>query len=212
MSAENLLYLADTTGHVRSLPAAALPFSSREEPNPLARLMFNMRSLTSDFLGHRLAVSYRFANRVDFISVDGRSLTSVADPRRTRRPDFRVTKRGIVWRSGTHLAYAAAIAASDRYVYAVFCGCTEEERDRAEQPRLVHVYSWNGPFVAELSLHRAVTAITVTQDDRLLYGALRGQYPLIGEWVLPFASQERPLTVSDPSTQTKPASARAGEK
>ena len=185
MSPDHVLFIADSSGHVDPLDAVELPFTKRHFPDSVTRLLANMRSLAVDQDGGQFAISYRLANRLDFFRIDGRFVRTVRGPMNVAEPAFRRERGRVGLKSNTALAYGAAITASRRYVYAVWCGCTTEERSLGEKPRLILVYSWSGEFVTSFSLTGTVSAIAVSNDDRFLYSVRTHPWGAIEEWELP---------------------------
>jgi hypothetical protein len=76
--------------------------------------------------------------------------------------------------------------ATDRYVYALFCGC---KPGQGSLPAMLHVYDWNGNFVAEFAFDQEVTALDVSDDDQVIYATYEQPYPGLGEWRLPSRTQ-----------------------
>lgn len=185
MSPDHVLFLGDSSGHLRPSDSVDLPFSPGRFSDARVRLLANMRSLAVDPRRERLVLSYRLANRLDFFRTDGGFLWSASGPRAIAEPRFRLERGRITLDRDSELAYGAALAASSKHVYAVWCGCTTNERERGEKPRLVHVYRWTGEFVREFALPGPVSAIAVSDDDRFLYTVRTHPQQSIEEWELP---------------------------
>ncbi len=60
--------------------------------------------------------------------------------------------------------------------------------------RFVHVFDWEGNFVTAIQLDTDVAAITVDQDEGVLYGIRHLPYPAIVRYSLADAFPTRVLT------------------
>lgn len=174
-----LIALRSTRDEPRLL-AGSPPFTPRRIAHATGRRLLNRNFLASDPQRKRLALSYQYEPRIDFFTSDGAQYGSVTGPRSTR-PRWRVESDRFFWDDSNEMAYWR-IDATDRYVYTLFCGCQDREN---RMPSLLHVYRWNGDFVAEIALDREVTSFAVAPDDTLLYASVRDPYPAVGEWRLP---------------------------
>lgn len=131
--------------------------------------------------GGRVALAYQHLSRIDFFESEGLHYVTALGPRRTS-PKFELSNGDRLEVSlESEGAYWIADATND-YVYALFCGCRLEA---GSTPRYLHVYRWDGTFVREYDLGREVMAITVTEDNKYLYGSFMDPVPGIGEWRLP---------------------------
>lgn len=168
------------TGTPRARLAAEPPFTERHVPDWNGRRLLNRSFMAVDGAAERIALAYQFAPRIDFFTIDGARYGSVEGPRRTT-PRWRMRDGRFTWEDANEMAYWS-VRATDRYVYALFCGCRLDEQ---RLPDRVHVFRWNGDLVGELALDRPVMALAVSADDERLYGAIEEPYPTIGEWTLP---------------------------
>lgn len=162
--------------------AADPPFSPARMAHPTGRRLLNRSFLTANPSRTRLALTYQWKSRIDFFTIDGERIGSVQGPRETTAV-FRVADGRFFWGADdeNEMAYWQ-VDATERYVYALFCGCLPGE---GNMPQSLHVFDWNGDFVAEVGLDRQVTSLDVTDDDRMLYGTVEAPYPGVGQWRLP---------------------------
>jgi hypothetical protein len=133
----------------------------------------------------KVALVYQHVSRVDFFRTDGASIGTVDGPRPTRASfRFDSTRKRLFWNSDNEMGYIAA-AATERYVYAAFCGCADGRRP---ETRYLHVFRWNGDFVGEFVVDRPILEFTVAPNDSLMYGVFGSPRPnVVGEWRLPFS-------------------------
>jgi hypothetical protein len=175
-------------GRVIERLAADPPFKERDMPHATGRRLLNRSFLAANPSRTRLVLTYQWKSRVDFFTIGGERIGSVQGPRETS-PVFRVSQDRFFWGEDdeNEMAYWT-VDATERYVYALFCGCFPGE---GNMPAYLHVFDWNGNFVAEVAFDRQVTALDVTDDDQMLYATFEAPYPGVGEWRLPprFSSQ-----------------------
>lgn len=180
------LLLVDSTARPLARMSTRPPFDARRISHPTGRRFLNRNFMAVDPARRRLALAYQYESRLDFLTAEGIRYGTVTPPRRTQAR-WRIAGDRFFWDEDNETAYVAA-AASDRYVYALFCGCRDSEK---RLPRQVHVFTWSGDLVAELALDREVLELTVAPDDSHLYGAIMEPVPVVGEWDLPAALRER---------------------
>ena len=126
-----------------------------------------------------VTLAYRHLSRLDFYTADGDLIRSTMGPRVAPLPQPEGQDR-------LPITHDAGITASDRYVYVNYCDdCREGYWPLGVKPRLVHIYTLNGEFVAELMFDRQLSCIAVTADDSLLYAGVFEPHPMIAEWNLP---------------------------
>ena len=179
------LLVLDSAGRAVRRIAAEQPFPARVMPHVTGRRLLNRSYLTIEPDGSRLALTYQWASRIDFFSSEGRLLGSVQGPRATAAK-YRINDGDrFFWDPQGQMAYTG-VQSTDRFVYAMFCGCREAD-DRDQRSQRVHVFRWNGDFVTEIQLDRRVTAFAVSSDDSFLYGSITEPHPAVGEWKLPAA-------------------------
>jgi hypothetical protein len=188
--ADYTLLLLNDRGVAVSRTVADPPFAHRL-PRAAGARMANRSFLAPDPRTGRLALSYQFAGRVDFFRPDGTRYGTATGPRAVKSRFHYDSKGRFQWDRNNEMAHWG-IAATSRYVYTLFCGC--EMQHGSESPQLLHVYDWNGRFVAEVALDRPLRALSVSEDDSYLYGAFEEPTPGVGEWKLPvsLASGSRP--------------------
>lgn len=180
------LLVMDSTGRPIGRIAADPPFPAGTIPHPVGRRLLNRSYLDAAPSGRRLALAYQWTSRIDVFNQDGARIGSTRGPR-PAAARYRVRDNRFFWDPQGEMAYTA-IRATDRYIYALFCGCREAD-DPDQRSQRVHVFRWNGDFVSELQLDRRVTAFTVSHDDSVLYAFVTEPHPAIGEWRLPVALQ-----------------------
>ena len=181
------LLVMDDGGWPVARVGAAPPFRPELTRIPGAR-QANRGFIAADPRGERMALAYQFASRVDFFGPEGARYGTVQGPRAvTARYHIDGTGR-FRWKDDNEMAHWG-MAATQRYVYTLFCGCKLLTGN--ESPALLHVYDWEGRFVAELALDRPIRSLAVSPDDAILYGGYEEPYPAVGEWRLPASLRER---------------------
>ncbi|HEX8391759.1 MAG TPA: BF3164 family lipoprotein [Longimicrobium sp.] len=172
----------DSAGRIRSRLASDPPFTTKHIANATGRRLLNRSFMTVNPSRTRLALSYQWKSRVDFFTIEGERIGSVAGPRHTTAT-FRVAGDRFFWGRDdeNEMAYWQ-MDSTERYVYALFCGC---KPGLGNLPSMLHVYDWNGNFVAEFAFDRQVTSLDVSDDDRVVYATMESPYPGVGEWRLP---------------------------
>lgn len=172
----------DTLGKPLARLVSDPPFKERHMPVRAGRRILNRGFLDADPAGRRLAMAYQWTSRIDFFTADGTRLGSVQGPRPTT-PRYRHRDNLFFYDEAAEMAYTS-LRATDRYVYALFCG-TDGKTKAPQLGNRVHVFRWNGDFVAELQLDQPVLEFAVSDDDRTLYASTVDPYPVVGEWRLP---------------------------
>jgi hypothetical protein len=172
----------DTLGKPLARLVSDPPFKERHMPVRAGRRILNRGFLDADPAGRRLAMAYQWTSRIDFFTADGTRLGSVQGPRRTT-PRYRHRDNLFFYDKAAEMAYVS-LRATDRYVYALFCGI-DAKQNVPQLGNRVHVFRWNGDFVAELQLDQPVVEFAVSGDDRTLYATTVDPYPVVGEWRLP---------------------------
>lgn len=167
--------------------AADVPFR-RETQNTIGGRQANRSSMAVSPTRDRLALAYQWTSRVDFYTSSGERYGTVNGPRDVQT-GFRIDGNRFRWEDEAEFAYFGADATVE-YVFAMFCGCTVVSRE--ELPDRLHVFRWNGDFVAEIALDRPVAAISVSPDGKRLYGAFIDPVPGVGEWELPSSFRRSP--------------------
>lgn len=157
------------------------PFKRSDFQDSTAHITANDLFPISDPSRRRLALFYKHVTRVDFFDIENGSLRTSEGP--GDMPSLR-HKEKLTWDElpDTHVNGQDA---TTRYVYSVYCGCTSAQRNKGRRGMIVRVFDWDGKFVGDVQLDRHVTAIAVTPNDSLLYGAMQDPAPMIGKWILP---------------------------
>jgi hypothetical protein len=173
------LLVMDSTGNPLRRIRADPPFVHKDGL-PVGARQLNRNFIAVSPSRERLVLAYQWANRLDFFDSQLNRYGSVTGPRTTTGSGMD-NARDLALTPDSKVAYWM-VDATNRYIYALFCGC---RRDEDEMPSRLHVYRWNGDFVAEIALGQSVLAIAVAPDDSLLYASTMEPYPAVGEWVLP---------------------------
>jgi hypothetical protein len=176
------LLVMDSTGTPRERIVADQPFPATRIAHAVGRRLLNRSYMDAAPSGERVALAYQWESRIDVFGPDGRRVGSVPGPRPTEAK-YQVRDKRFFWDPQGEMAYTD-VRATDRYIYALFCGCKEAD-DSDQRSQRVHVFRWNGDFVTELQLDRRVTVFAVPNDDSVLYAAVSEPYPAVGEWRLP---------------------------
>lgn len=152
------------------------PISREEHPEAWA-YQANRYFLTPHPSREIVALAYVMQSRIAVYSFDGKMLWASEGPVPVPPPTAETPPWRMVYR---HLA------ATESYIYAIH---VYDERNNIARVPLgasrIHVFTWQGDFVAELAVDRELSCIAVSPDDALLYGAVTNPYPLVAEWQLP---------------------------
>jgi len=183
---EATLALTDSSGEQVTRWLGTPPFDLQDYPTPSSLLTMNRYVLTTDPRRERVALAYLYANRLDLFSVEGNLLASTHGPDSVPIPAYRLTEHGQVMVDASQQdAYNGGVTATDRYVYAAFCGCTHTEWRDGVKPHLVQVFAWDGTFVTQLDVGHQITSVAVAPGDSVMYTTSRDPVPIVSEWRLP---------------------------
>ncbi|MHB2032545.1 MAG: hypothetical protein ACYCVE_04110 [Gemmatimonadaceae bacterium] len=143
-------------------------------PPPLpGEVPYNAKVVALDPTRARLAAAYEFANVIEAFDGHGKRRWSVHGP-------VHIDER-------VDIAYLA-VTATERYIYAGFCGCDPTRANREVAATELHVFTWDGRLVARIPVDSGLNAFAVAGDDSVLYasyGADRANR--LGVWLLPAA-------------------------
>ncbi|HET7583676.1 MAG TPA: hypothetical protein VFK13_02155 [Gemmatimonadaceae bacterium] len=170
----------DSAGKVIRRVASPPAFDANDIPHTTGRRQLNRAFMALGPGRDRFALFFQWRNRIDLFTTYGPTrYASARGPQDTKAVFFVDGYDRFHWGDDAEMAYVGG-AASDRYVYGLFCGC----RGSAE-PRHVHVFTWAGEFVADLEIDNPMLAIAASDDDAVLYGATEEPYPRGAEFTLP---------------------------
>lgn len=186
------LTFSDTLGTSQTTLQVIPPYTEHKDLNPSA---FSV----SPSGGH-LALGYKYAARLDLFDDGGELYATVRGPRETNELQYTIVERAGI--ADSHALVAADsdvayidVAATDRFVYALFSGCPVGEQGCRYSGKHVQVFTWDGTFVRELVVDEPLLVIAVSADDSVLYGAYaaedNGYDQKIGEWLLPRSASNR---------------------
>lgn len=131
-----------------------------------------------------MALLYRRAARMDVVPLVERPTISV-------RPAGELTPPALGHGKADFEAHSPAQSATERFVYALYCGCDPRRGRDHEKDYVIRVYDWRGNHVVDDKLDRYVGAIAVSPDDSILYGAIEDPAPMVAEWILPATLRNR---------------------
>lgn len=176
------LAVGDSFGRTITGKVGSPPFPLSElRGDELASEIANRYLPVPSPLRDRVALFYEHVSRVDLFNVATNELRTVAVPYPVPLPNIK--RHGNRTRLvGLSDAFVGGQAATAQRVYSIFCGCWAGQDDSATA---VLVFDWSGALVGTLRLDRHVTAIAVTSNDSVLYGAVTTPRPSIGKWTLP---------------------------
>jgi len=150
---------------------------------PVETLQRNLAHLVVRPDRNRLALAYQHLDRLDLFDAAGRRLRTTRGPRPVATR-FRSDDRGHVGRPpGEPRAYLN-VAATDAFLYLLYCGRCSEDR----LPDRVHVYDWEGRFVREIPLSPGTYfALDVSPDGRRMLCVYEDETLelRLGLWTLP---------------------------
>lgn len=161
------------------------PYQPSEVPNRSALAALNQNHLTGLPGGETVAVAYQHANRVDLFNLDAGRHRTLAGPRPVETHfEFRQGSFGFIRRRDER-AYVD-LASTKSYLYGLFCGCTHPRTPgRYPLATKLHVWRWDGTFVAELEFDRPVSKLAVSSTGDRVWALYATPIPYIGEWELP---------------------------
>ncbi len=176
------LYLIDTIENVTTIVSGPLPFDSSIAKRSSTRQELNRHSFAVAPRSRRIVIAYQHTNRLDFLDSTGMHLGTVYGPREARAHyELVAPDAPFRWYDDTEFAYVD-VSATDRFVYALFCGCTKQSRAFAA---FVQVFTWQGDLVREYVLDMPVYRLTVLTGDSVLLAPTWNPYPSLGVWALP---------------------------
>jgi hypothetical protein len=175
------------TGRLLDSTILERAFPQERLQNRTGQRLTGVTKLVASPDGRRLVLAYQFANRLDFVDSAGRRYAQGSGPRRVTAR-FHVEGDRFFWDEGTEMAYVGAAATQD-WVFALFCGrCAVD----SSYPSLIHVFTWGGVFVGELTVTPGVLEIAVSPSGRsLLAFAEMAAGPQVAEYALPRAYWSR---------------------
>lgn len=176
------LAIGEATGDSAKSIIGVPPFRRSDFPKDTnAYITANDLFPISDPSRTRLALFYKHVNRVDFFDIGTHKIITSNGPGEMPRPK---NTGKFEWAElpDTHVNGQDGTA---RYVYSVYCGCTSAEWKWGRRGTVVRVFDWDGRFITDVQLDRHVTAIAVSPNDSVLYGAMQDPLPMIGRWLLP---------------------------
>lgn len=180
LSSDSVLLFSRADGTERRRAGGDLAFDARTIPNVTGRRLLNRTYLARNGETGQLAVLFQFANRLDIFDARGTPQTVSYGPRE-HRAAYRVENDRFFWQPENVMSYAG-VAATSRHIYALYCGCAM--RDNGLPTRL-HVFGWDGRFVAEIAFDRPVLGLTVLPGDSVIYAGTDEPHPLVARWTLP---------------------------
>ena len=187
----------------------AVPPGSADHPYHIRQHSY-YGTLAADSRRSRIAVACNYAGQLELYSGDGRFLGLGRAPYRFE-PRFAAVegRRGLNFQVVPDLRYGyVGVAATDRYVLALFSGRTHEPSPRsAGEGEYVHVFDWSGRFVKALRLNTAVTSIAVSPDGSRLYAVRSDPRPGVLEFPL---AEALPAPVPGGLAERTRTGARAG--
>ena len=174
---------------VAALPAGDGPAYVRQQAYQATLVAHPNRAL--------FAATNRYSSLIEIYHSDGSTVRIQHGPRLVT-PSYGMEQDDegpyIVQGEDTRLGYVDGSASND-HLFALFSGRTREGgRGQASMGRFVHVFDWEGNFVTAIQLDTDVAAITVDQDEGVLYGIRHLPYPAIVRYSLADAFPTRVLT------------------
>lgn len=132
--------------------------------------------------GDRLVLATQYADQLEIYSVDGALVKKVRGPFHFD-PLFKVANADgmptMTFDDGVRMGYSDVIATDDR-IYALFSGRTREAYGgNSPFGRYVHVYDWEGRLQRILELDTDVISISLSSDQRALFGIAEVPEPVI---------------------------------
>lgn len=142
------------------------------------QLNVNLPQVTYHPGGDKVALAYMHFNLIQVYDLTSGLVVSVTGP-----DPFEPRAADLLDPNPKKFAYAK-LRSTTRYVYALFCGCTNADRSR---PLRLQVYSWDAQLIAVLPIdHRSWQWVfDVSPDDRFIYTKTDDPYPQILETPLP---------------------------
>ncbi|WP_420637351.1 BF3164 family lipoprotein [Candidatus Palauibacter sp.] len=146
--------------------------------------------VVADPAGGRLAAATLLGGLLEIFDYDGVSIAHAAVP----EPFEPVWAQGrsrsgkaVMAVSGETRYGFTDLAATGRYLYALFSGRRVNDKGVPWTSHNVQVYTWGGEYVKTLRLDRAAEAITIDASDTWLYAAGLEPRPWVGRFRLPQA-------------------------
>lgn len=184
------LGLYDSTGATLLANVGPLPFDSTSYPDHPLRSSPSALAEVNDFLPvldpslRRMALLYRRAARMDVVPLVERPTISAG-------PAGELTPPALGHGNVDFETHSFPQSATERFVYALYCGCDPRRGRDHEKDYVSRVYDWRANRVVDYQLDRYVGAITVSPDDSILYGAIEDPALMVAEWILPATLRNR---------------------
>ena len=179
-----LAYLTPGTGSLKEVVGPPYP---NPDDVPQGVLQHAYQSyMTQHPNRSRVALAFRYTDRLEILRPDGELLQVARGPDRTD-PIFEVgSMQGEPARASTPetlSAYIAISATTDR-LYLLYVGTTRGE-SRRDHAREVHVFDWDGRLKRVYDLEYTASGLSVSPDGTALYASRQAPSPAIVQYDLP---------------------------
>lgn len=175
------LAILDTVRRTLVRVRVALPYDSTSFATRGRRQLVNTRAAAVSPGSRRIVAAYQYAPRVDIYRADGRLQRTILGPRAAQAHFDEKQIDGKTRYANHSLMAYVDVAATETYIYALFCGCQPVSHFATR----IDVFTWEGRYVGEHFLDRGVYRLAVFPGDSVLVAATWTPIPGVGVWHLP---------------------------
>lgn len=145
---DHTLSLIDSTGRaVKRFALMPRPFPSREIKSAAGRMILNRSHMTSRGYDGKFAVAYQYSARLDIVDLNSGHGMAIRGPHSIETRFHIGPGSRIRWESDSEKAYVSLVSSPDA-IFGLFCGRCRPN----DPPRSIHVFSWEGTFLGEISI------------------------------------------------------------
>lgn len=171
------LTAGDSTFH-RQRPWGAAPYRP-EELSPVQVFDANWAYLATDPAETRIVAAFRFAAEIQVMDTAGTVLHRIIPANGVGHPNTVSPPFNFNFLNDTSDIAYVAVAASERLIVAVYCGCHGRVRRAETGPAYLQVYRYDGTLVGIQEIRKHVTGVAISQDGQTIYYSADSPEPAI---------------------------------
>jgi hypothetical protein len=184
----SLLFL-DSEGKPKGKSDLIAPFGPPEVPNRIGQRLLNVSTMAfSPKSRSKIVLAYQFKSELDILDLSTGHHITVTGPRPVKASFHFDDKGAFFWNADNQMAYLGVTADENR-IYALFSG--HKDDDKSEYTTSVHIFDWNGQFLAEYAFDRMVDTIAASLSGAELYGSVEEPWPAVATFRIPTLTAPR---------------------
>ena len=187
--AEHALLAIDSTGRPLKRLVTDPPFDPARGDVGVGAARFLNESRLAGHQG-RVAIAYVMTSVLDLVDLETREYRRIIGPR-PAHAEFEV-RDGQFFMDRSSVGAYVDVAVAPRLIFGLFIGLTHEEQlaIMREDPsgglsKFIHVFDWDGRYVAEFEMETGLARIDISSDHRWLWSDYEDPIPRVAEWSLP---------------------------